>query len=431
MTKTIHVNHLARVEGHGGIRIELDGNTVSSVQFQAFEGARLVEGLLAGRRYEDVAAIVSRVCAICSTAHTLTSLKATEEALGIEVTEQTVALRNLMFLGENIESHALHLFLLAAPDYLGYPGAGAMATDFRDTIATGLRLKKLGNTVQEAIGGRAVHPVNAVLGGFAALPRLDTLIRLRDDLRAGLRDAAAAIDFLASLPDIDCGQVDCCFAAKHAGDGPSYYTGTEITIAGRDGSKRFDVTDYRSVFDETTVPYSHAKLNRRDGKPFMVGALARLVIHPRRLTGRSRRAAEKLGLSVPSGNPLDNNKAQAVELVLDIEQAALMVDRILDVGLTEEPRKRVESRPGRATAVTEAPRGLLIHSYTYDGEGRIAAADIVTPTAMNAASIEQHLRQAVMESTDRSREVLTRKLEMVARAYDPCISCAVHVVSGK
>ncbi len=419
MSKTITVDHLARVEGHGGITVELDGDVLRSVHFEIFEGARLLENLIRGRHFADVSQIVSRICAICSVSHALTSLGATENAFGVKVSRQTRMLRELMHLGENIESHALHLFLLAAPDYLNHPSAISLAAENPEAVKLGLRLKKLGNSIQEALGGRAVHPVNAVPGGFAKLPSVDQLIELRKGLLQGVADCEVAIDVLASLPPADFCHTDTVFAALRDGQLVVHSDGIEEAIA---------PSDYRSLTNETMVPHSNAKHSLYRGRPFMVGSLARLTINRDQLSAHVRRTADKLGLALPSDNPMDNNKAQAVEMVAQVERALQMVERLLKEGLNEEAAVAVQPRAGIGTAVTEAPRGLLVHSYGYDENGLITSADVITPTAMNAASVESHFRAAVEHVGHEDVPALTKKLEMLARAYDPCISCSVHLV---
>ena len=423
--RTIEVSHLARVEGHGGIMVEVDGSEVSRVEFQVFEGARLIESLLHGRGYEGVAPTVSRICAICSVAHSLTSLKATEAAFGIVPTAQTELLRDLMYRGESIESHALHLFLLALPDYLGYPSAIAMAADHGDAVAVGLRLKKLGNTIQEAIGGRAIHPVNAVVGGFGALPATGELAALRDALDAGMRDCEQVLEIVAGLPPVPYCDADIAFAAMKARGSYGYYAGDTIDLLAAGKRTSFPVNDYRALATEEVVRHSHAKHSRYSGRPFMVGSLARVAVNGDLLTGRAAEAVGAFGLDAPSRNPMDNNKAQAVELVHDVEAALATVNVLLREGLVREAPPRIRPRAGTGTAVTEAPRGLLIHSYTYDREGNVVHADVVTPTAVNAASMEEHFRLSVAQC---GGDDITRRLEMIARAYDPCISCSVHVV---
>jgi sulfhydrogenase subunit alpha len=424
----ITIEHLARVEGHGGITVELQGDTVADVRFDVFEGPRLIEPLLKGKRYDEVAPIVSRICSICSAAHTLTSLKATEDAFGIRVSPQTELLRELLFRGESIESHALHIFMLAAPDYLNYPSAIALAADKPAAVLLGLRLKKLGNLMQETVGGRAVHPVNPVLGGFGKAPSLDQLIALRSGLLQAAADSDAVIDLLAGLPAADFCRSETSYAALRSPTLDSYYSGDEVMVVASGNRAIVRAPDYRSLTNETTLPHSHAKHSAFRGSPFMVGSLARLTVNPRRLTGKLAVAMKRLKLTLPAENPMDNNKAQALELVNDVERSLDIIEQLLRGGVKDERAMPVQPRAGTGTAITEAPRGLLIHSYQYDEEGCIASADIITPTALNAASMEQHFRRAVEQCAERDEAVISRRLQMIARAYDPCISCSVHLV---
>lgn len=428
MNRVITVDHLTRVEGHGGIRVELDADRVTAVELQLYEGLRLVEGLVRGRRFEDIPQIVSRICAICSVAHTLTSIKATEVAFGISPGQQCLQLRDLMYRGENIESHALHLFLLALPDYLGYPSVTAMVTEHRDVVALGLRLKKLGNSIQEVVGGRAVHPVNAIVGGFGRLPNVDQLAQLRSDLLQGLKDCEAALELIGSLPPVDYCRAHTPYVAMRSADQYGYYAGNEIVLLSGEERQTIPCLEYESLIAEEAVPHSHAKRSFHAGKPFMVGALARLAVNRDALTQRAADAMQALSLKLPSENPMDNNKAQAMELALDVDHALHTVNVLLDTNLEPESIARIHPRAARGTAVTEAPRGLLVHSYTYDRDGRVTQANVVTPTAMNAASIEERFRHAIDQSTERDITTLRRKLEMITRAYDPCISCSVHLL---
>ena len=425
---TIVIEHLARVEGHGGISVELEGDTVTNVRFDIFEGSRLLEPLVRGKRYDEVAPVLSRICSICSAAHTLTSLKATEDAFGIRVSPQTELLRELMFRGESIESHALHVFLLAVPDYLNYPSATAMAADKPAAVLLGLRLKKLGNQIQEAIGGRAVHPVNAVVGGFGRVPSVDQLIGLRSALLQASADQDTVIDLIASLPATDFCHSDTFYAALRSPSLDSYYGGDEVMVMSNGNRAIVRAPDYRSLTNERSVPHSHAKHSTFKGNPFMVGSLARLTVNPRRLTGKLAVAMKRFKLQLPSDNPMDNNKAQALELINDLERSLEIIEHLLRDGIQDERAMPVHPRAGTGSAITEAPRGLLIHSYTYDDEGRVVSADVLTPTSLNAASIELHLRRTVEQCVDRDEATLTRRLQMVARAYDPCISCSVHLV---
>ena len=421
---TIVIDHLARVEGHGGITVELEGDAVKDVRFDVFEGARLLEGLVRGRRYDEIAPIVSRICSICSPAHSLTSLKATENALGVQVSPQTDLLRELLMRGESIQSHALHLFFLAVPDYLDRPSAIAVAAEHPAAVMLGLRLKRLGNLIQETIGGRAIHPVNAVPGGFGRVPSAEKLIAIRAALVEAIPDAEAMLDLIASLPDAGFCHTPTAYAALDSPGCDRYYAGDQLTIVSGGDRATIPAAEYRSLTNEKPVAHSHAKHSSFHGKPFMVGSLARLTVNP----GRVTTASDKLNLAIPSDNPMDNNKAQAVELVNDLGLALDMVERLIHDGVKDEGCVPVTPRAGTGVGVTEAPRGLLVHSYTYDDKGCVVAADVITPTAMNAASLEQHLRKTVEQSAERDEPTLKKKLQMIARAYDPCISCSVHLI---
>jgi sulfhydrogenase subunit alpha len=425
---TILIEHLARVEGHGGITVEMEGDAVKDVRFDIFEGSRLLEPLIRGKRYDEIAPVLSRICSICSAAHTLTSLKATENAFGIRVSPQTELLRELLMRGESIESHALHLFLLAVPDYLNHPSAIALAAEKPAPVLLGLRLKKLGNQIQEAIGGRAVHPVNAVPGGFGKVPAFDQLIALRGSLMHSIADCDAVIDALAMLPAADYCRCETVYAALRSPNADSYYLGDEVMVVSNGSRAIVPASDYRSLTNEITVAHSHAKHSTFRGRPFMVGSLARLTVNPRRLTGKLAVAVKRLKLTLPADNPMDNNKAQALELVSDVERSLEIIEQLLRDGIRDERAMPVSPRAGTGTAITEAPRGLLIHSYTYDDNGRIVNADVLTPTSLNAASLELHLRRTAEQCVERDEAVLGKRLQMVARAYDPCISCSVHLV---
>jgi sulfhydrogenase subunit alpha len=429
MTRTINIHHLARVEGHGGIQVVIDGGQVSKVEFDVFEGIRLLEGLVRGRSLEDVTGIVSRICAICSHSHSITSLQAIEDALEIEVTPQTRKLRDLAYHGANIESHALHVFVLALPDLLGHPSVISLAGSNPKAVATALRLKKLGNTIQETIGGRAVHPVNYVIGGFGKLPSTDQLLALEKDLTAGLADCWSAIEVLRDIevPDFVCAPIRC---AALVPEDEAFFFGKSMELSDGGARQTIPVRDYRALTNEYLVPHSHAKRSAHDQRSYMVGALARLTLHGNRVDGLARKAWEELRLALPSTNILMNNIAQAVEMVYSVERALHLVQDLLRTGLAPESPPPYRVRAGRGTAATEAPRGTLFYSYEFDAEGRVAAADVITPTAQNLNHIEDQLRAAVQQGAEAGASdlMLEQRSAMIARAYDPCISCSVHLV---
>jgi len=429
MTRTIAVNHLTRVEGHGGVTVVLEGNDIRKVDFDIFEGIRLFEGLVRGRSIEDIPQIVSRICAICSTNHVVTCLHALEGALGIKVTKQTRKLRDLAVQGANIESHALHVFVLDLPDFLGHSSVISLAGVIPDAVKVALRLKKLGNAIQEVVGGRAVHPVNHVIGGFGRVPTTDELIALREQVRAGLGDCEKALAVLRTVPIPDFVDAPIRCAAILPED-EAFFFGNEIGILENGKLTRIPVRDYRKFTNEYIVPHSHAKHSQYNGGSYMVGALPRLTLNGDRITGMARKAWEELKFKTPSSNILMNNVAQAIEMIFSVEQSLLLLDEMLNGGVEQEAPVAYKVHACSGAAATEVPRGTLFHSYEMDGEGRVAAADVITPTAQNLNNAEDQLRAAVRQGLDAgvSDSVIEQRLAMVARAYDPCISCSVHVV---
>jgi sulfhydrogenase subunit alpha len=357
MSRTIVVEHLARIEGHAGIKVVLGGDRVERVEFDVVEGIRLFEGLVCGRHCVDVPAIVSRICAICSHGHTITALSAIERALNVTVSPQTRTLRDLAFQGANIESHALHVFCLALPDLLGHPSVVSLAGVNPGAVGMALRLKKLGNTIQEIVGGRAVHPVNYVLGGFGRLPSTDELLQLKSALHAGLNDCAAALALLRTIavPAFVNEPVRC---AALVPQDEAFFFGDAVRLS--DGIE-VPVDQYLALTNERAVAHSHAKFSLHDGRSYMVGALARLTLHGDRIQGRAREAWNAVGLTVPSTNIVANNLAQFVELVYSVEHALEIVTALLARGIVDEPAVTVDLRAGEGTAATEVPRGTLFH----------------------------------------------------------------------
>jgi sulfhydrogenase subunit alpha len=372
----------------------------------------------------EIAGIVSRICAICSHGHAITALQALERAMGVEVTAQTRQLRELAFHGSAIESHALHVFCLALPDFLHRASVIELAAEAPATVAMALRLKKLGNTIQEIVGGRAVHPVNYAIGGFGRLPSHADLVSLRDALTGGLDDCAQAIEALRGIevPRFADGPIRCAALVPDQG---SYFFGDTIRL---DDGRTIPVDAYRTLTSERAVAHSTARHSALDGEPYLVGALARLTLNGDRVTGRARAAWQVLGPALPCRNVVMNDIAQVVEIVFSVEQALAIVEGLLARGLVAEPRAPYTPRAARAAAAAEVPRGILFHSYEIGADGRIAAADIITPTAQNCAHVEAQFREAVRQGADAPDPELTRRLEIMARAYDPCVSCSVHVV---
>ena len=428
MSRTVTIPHLGRVEGHGGIRVSLTDTRVTEVNMDIHEGSRYYEKLLLGKNFRDVQGIITRICAICSADHTVVALSALENALGVRESERTAVLRGLLLHGAAVESHALHVFALALPDFLGFESVMAMAGRHPDEVAFALRLKQLGNRIQTVVGGRAVHPINTVVGGFGKLPGHRTIDSLRGELVDVIDDLTRAVELVASIDVPDWAARPTLFVGlRPSGDGFGYRGGSICTSAGAE----IGVEDYRESVREFSVEHSHARhAALESGETYMVGSLARLALWGGRLTGLASQAFAELFPSGGTDNILLNTRAQLVEIVFSVESAIEACDVLLGLDEAGGGDPKIEARAGLGVAAIEAPRGTLIHEYELDGEGRVTAANVVTPTAQNLANLERDLRWAgdrLLGETTPSVESMKRSFELIARAYDPCISCSVHV----
>jgi sulfhydrogenase subunit alpha len=416
------------VEGHGGIRVRVSGTTVEEVKLDVFEGSRYYEALLKGRHFLEVQGIITRVCAICSAGHTVAALGALEKALDIRVSPRVHDLRGLLVLGSTIESHALHVYALALPDFLGFDSVLSMARDHGETVGFALRLKQLGNRIQELVGGRAIHPVNTVVGGFSRVPSRTALETVRQQLEAVLDPLLRTVDIVAAIPVPEWGEQRAVYMALRPYEDAYRFRGEVLHTS--DG-RVVPVDGYRGLVREFTVEHSHAKhAALASGEVYMVGALARLRLWGGLLGGRARAVFETLFPSGVAPNALLNTWAQLVELVHCVEHGIELCQRLLQAPEDEAEMREYEVRPGRGVGALEVPRGTLFHEYELDDQGRVAAANVVTPTAQNLLSLEGDMQRGAQEMLTRGVPPagLQQPLEMLARAYDPCISCAVHVV---
>jgi coenzyme F420-reducing hydrogenase alpha subunit len=418
----IDIPSLARIEGHARLVVDAGSGELKECRLEIFESPRFFEGLLKGRHYRDVAPIIARICGVCSNSHTLASLAATEQALGVEVSGQTLDLRRLLAYGEILQSHLLQLYFMAAPDFLGVGSIFPLAKSRRELVLRALRLKKLANDICLTIGGRPVHPVTPCVGGFSALPAAHDLLELRRRLVAALPDLEATVELFASF-DIPAFGRETEYVSLAADDG---YPLLSQTLVSSDGVRAV-VADYAGVIEEYLVPHSSAKFARMTREAYLVGPLARLRAGFGRLSPMARKVAGAVGLDADTINPYRNLLARLVEVVHCFEEAIHRIDEILAAGL-RQPAVVVPDGGGRGAAAIEAPRGTLFHAYRYDQNGCIESADCVIPTAQNLANIEADLRVLVPTLLDLPREELTRKLEMLVRAYDPCISCSTHLL---
>jgi sulfhydrogenase subunit alpha len=439
--RTVTVSHLGRVEGHGGISVKIVGQVVQDVNMDIYEGSRYYEALLKGKHYSEVQGIITRVCAICSASHTVAALTALERALGIEEAQRArpefaealyriFMLRGLLVLGATVESHALHVFALALPDFLGKDSVIAMAGDYPKEVAFALRLKQLGNRIQELIGGRAIHPINTLVGGFGKLPSQEAIRTVRDELRAVLDPLMGMVDLCATLPVPDWATQPAVYVALRPYEDAFRFRGNVLCTS---RGEEYPVERYRELVREFTVEHSHAKHSAlATGETYMVGSLARLKLWGSQLTGRAEEAFEKLFPKGLPDNVLFNTWAQLVELVYCVERGAEVCDVLLGLPPAETAMIEYEVRAGRGVGALEVPRGTLFHEYELDDKGYVVSANVITPTAQNLANVERDLRQAVERMLEAEKDIpeprLKTGLEMVARAYDPCISCSVHVV---
>jgi sulfhydrogenase subunit alpha len=417
--KTIKVDYLARVEGEGRLYLKIKEGRVVKSRFDIFEPPRFFEAFLRGRHFTEAPDITARICGICPVAYQMSAVHATEDALGVRVTGPLRDLRRLIYCGEWLESHGLHIFLLHAPDFLGYQDGLKMAKDHPDTVKMGLRLKKAGNSLVATVGGREVHPINVKVGGFYRVPTREELQPLKEEL-AWARDAALeTVRWVGGLPFPDFEQDYEFVSLRHPEEYP--------LSAGRLASNRgldIAVQEYETHFFEEQAPHSHALHSRlKDRGPYLVGPLARYNLNFDRLTPLAQEAAREAGIAPPCRNPFQSIVVRAVEILYAVEEALRLIENYTP---PEEPAVSLEPRAGVGCGCTEAPRGILYHRYRLDEEGLIQEAKIVPPTSQNQKRIEEDLIQYVTQNLELPTDRLTWQCEQVIRNYDPCISCATH-----
>jgi sulfhydrogenase subunit alpha len=422
--RTIAVDYLARVEGEGALHVRIHDRRVEEVELKIFEPPRFFEAFLRGRSYLEAPDITARICGICPVAYQMSSCHAMERALGMTVDGPLRELRRLLYCGEWIESHALHIYLLHAPDFLGYPDAVRLAKDHPEAVRRGLELKKAGNHLMQVLGGREIHPVNVRVGGFYRCPSRNELEALRPELERALTLAEETVRFAAGLafPDIEEDYEFVALRSEHE------YPLNEGDVVSNRGL-RIPVTHFEDAFEEVHMPHSNALHSvRKGGGSYLVGPLARYALNHDHLSPRARAAAQQAGLPDIVRNPYRSIVVRAVEVVYACEEAL----RILDA-YRPPPRPFIEPPPSfhetSGAAVTEAPRGMLYHRYRINADGLIEEARIVAPTSQNQKRIEDDLRHLIERSLDRDDAALTDACERAIRNHDPCISCATHFLT--
>lgn len=422
----IDIHHLTRVEGHGNIVVDMKNGVLNKAQLNIVEAPRYFEAILKGRNFHEVAITTSRICGICSLGHQMTSLKATEAALGLDISEQTEILRKILVDGATFQSNILHALFLAAPDFLNVGSVFPLINTHKEVVLAALRLKRLANDIGDLLSGRAIHPISCVPGGFTKLPTENELTDLKNRLiKEGIPDAEFIIEVVGSLSD----QIP---QFERETEYISLYHDTEYglydgVICSSD-TGLISVDNYLEVTNEFIVSHSTSKHTKYNRSSYMVGALARFNNSHDQLNPLAKKVAAQLGLIAPCYNPYMNTIAQVVEVAHCIENTTNLIDQLLEQGIKKEKPNQIPTKYGRGIAATEVPRGILFHDYTYDRKGAIESANCIIPTGQNLANIDDDMKKIVPEIINQSKAEITKKLEMLVRAYDPCISCSVHML---
>jgi len=417
--RTIKVDTLARVEGEGALYIKMAGDRVADVKLKVYEPPRMFEAFLRGRHFSEAPDITARICGICPIAYQMSAVHAIERALDVKIDPAVRLLRRLFYCGEWIESHALHVYMLHAPDFLGYADVIEMAQDHRAIVEKALRLKKIGNHLVQVLGGREIHPISAAVGGFHKTPAQAQLHDLVSDLEWALEASLETVRWAATLQFPKFEQEYEFVALRH----PEEYPLNEGRLVSNHGLD-IDASEYEDRFLEVHVKHSNALQSILRGKgSYLVGPLARFNLNFDRLPEVARKVATEAGLKPPVKNPFKSIVVRAVELVFACAEAL----RIIAVyEPPSAPRVPVANRAATGQAITEAPRGILYHRYSIDENGLIRTAKIVPPTSQNQKRIEDDLREYAAQLAAWPLEEATWKCEQAVRCYDPCISCATH-----
>jgi sulfhydrogenase subunit alpha len=419
MKQDIEVPALARVEGEGALYIRLKDGKVHEIEVNIYEPPRFFEGFLQGRYFQEVPDITARICGICPVAYQMSSVQALEMAMGVTITPEIRDLRRLLYCAEYIESHALHIYMLQAPDLLGYDSALSLAEVAPEVVKKALRLKKIGNDLLRAIGGRSVHPVNACVGGFYSWPDERTIKGLEEDIKWAL-DASIETTHWAKTLDFPDFEQDYEYIALSRTDEYAIYDGGVLSSTGH----QLPVSNFEQAYLETHVRHSNAlHSHTKTGNPYFVGPLARLNLNFEQLRPAAKKVSREIGLKLPLNNPYKGLIARAIELVEVCDVALESIQNYRPTGPSQVPFK---IKAGEGSGASEAPRGLLYHRYLVDDKGMVRFAKITPPTAQNFARMEADLWQLAPEVLKFSHEEATLACEHLLRSYDPCISCATH-----
>ena len=438
MTKrniNVNVEYLTRVEGHGNIVVNVKDNKLETCQLQIVESPRFFEGMLRGRSIFEAQHITSRICGICSCGHTLASIQAAEDAIGFTPSEQTIKLRKLLLHYETLDSNLLHIYLLVAPDLLGVKSFVPLIDTHNKVVRRALRMKKTCNDVCDILVGRHVHPISSIVGGFTKLPKekeIDSMIEMLEGMQP---DMEATVELAATLkfPEFE-RETEYVALVNDSEEYPFL-----IGDIGSTDSVRLNKKDYKKVTNEFVVPHSSAKHTKLSRESYAVGSLARFNLNANKLHPKAKQLADQLGMKPKVTNPYLNTVAQLIECIHSLEDSINILkgfkknkinyEEEITVGLNEQ--KRIPVKAGSGVGAVEVPRGILFHHYEVDDKGIIVNANCIIPTGQNINNIEHDMKKLVPEILYKTDEEITLLLEMLVRAYDPCISCSAHFLDVK
>jgi sulfhydrogenase subunit alpha len=417
---TFEIENLTKVEARAKLTVEFEGEDIASVNLDVLESSRYFEAFLQGRKYSEATSITQKICGICSVAHTIGALRAVEDAMNVKVSEHTVDLRKLLLYAGQLHSHIVHLYFMAMPDYVGCEDVLEMSEKRHEDVHRGLRLQKLSTEILRVIGGRPVHPVSSVVGGFTDVPtkqRLETVLKKFKEMK---KDAMiTAKQFMKfKVPLFENNSVQCALIKSKE---YPLYDGRIRTLDGIE----YEGKDYLDYITEHVRYSSTAMLSRFKGKTMMVGSLARVNTNYKYLSDDAKDILVSSGLRIPSYSPFKNNLAQAIEMVHFVDKGMEITQKLMKERVKKEKIK-IKPKAGSGVAVLEAPRGPLYHHYEIDKKGLITHADIITPTSQNIESIENDIKEYMPRVSNKPREKMKLELEKLIRAYDPCISCPTH-----
>lgn len=419
----INVEHLTRVEGHGNIILNARDGKVEKVEWQVSEAPRFFESFVRGREYSEVSKITSRICGICSIAHSLSSLKATEDAMGIKISPQTEDMRLLALHGENMQSHILHIGYLVAPDLLHTGSVLPLISSAPDALRNIIKLHRLANEMSDLICGRTTHPITFIPGGFTQIPSEKQLLALREKLV----NIMPICDTVATLLKKNIGVLpnferETEYVGLVNGKNYALYDG----MIGSSDTGEHDIHEYRNITNEFVVPQSTAKYTKHARDSYFVGALPRYNLNHEFLHEHASEWAAQFGLEPPLHNPFQNTIVQMVEYIHSLEDSIELIDKCLSRGLDHDDRSDYDVRAGHGVGIVEAPRGLLIHDYTYDDQGICTKANCIIPTNQNHGNIQKDFEKFAPSILNKPEKEIELNMEMLVRAYDPCISCSTH-----